>query len=141
MRLKIISLERMTFIERKVAPSPNHLLPNVSSLDVSFNSFGHSIHVDRTRIPCRKAEVFAVMLPNLEEIDLSHTTVPRDCIARFLFSWTLPLCMTCHLEFKNHHVRLFGSSLPRASTEVHLDNSHIVIIMEPIRREDVDERD
>jgi hypothetical protein len=85
-RLKIVRLERMTFIERKVAPSPNHLLPNVSGLDVSFNSFGHSIHMDRTRIPCRKAEAFAVMLPNLEEIDLSHTTVPRDCIARFLFS-------------------------------------------------------
>ena len=74
-RLKVVGLERMPDIEQDVEQSPNHVLPNVSSLDLSYNSFAGDDDVHRRR----KAMAFAVMLPNLEEIDLSHTThVPPE---------------------------------------------------------------
>lgn len=48
-RLKIVGLERMHEIEQHVEVSPNRVLPNVSSLDISYNSFSGGIPLHRRR--------------------------------------------------------------------------------------------
>jgi hypothetical protein len=76
-RLKVVGLERMPTVGRPARLFPKYLLPNVSSLALSYNSLGRGSGICRLR----KALAFPIMCPNLEEIDLSHTSnMPLDCV-------------------------------------------------------------
>ena len=108
----LVGLETVPLLKRAMGPSPNHVLPRVSSLDVSFTSLSSK----------ETLVAFVIMLPNLEEIDLSYSSnVPENCIR------------VIGLEYPNIHrviwtgsdkdIRLDGIGLPRASTEASLDNS------------------
>jgi hypothetical protein len=90
------------------------VLPRVSSLDLSFNSFAGDDNLRRN-----KTVAFAHMLQNLEEIDLSHTTdMPLDIVY-------CPNLRRVIWNSSQQHVELGGEFLPRALTEVCLDSSQL----------------
>lgn len=75
-RVKVVGLEKRCTIEQAAKVSPNHVLSNVSSLDLSYNSLAGVLVVLN---PCRHSKGMpcsAIMLPNVEEIDdlISHAT-------------------------------------------------------------------
>ena len=70
-RLKVVGLDRMPDINTKVQRSADYLLPNVSCLDISVTP---SPQAETQEISSRQnVEAFAIMLPNLEEIDVSYS--------------------------------------------------------------------
>jgi hypothetical protein len=119
-RLKVVGLESMPRLREDIKQSPNHVLPHVSSLDLSFNSFAGDDNLRHN-----KTVAFARMLPNLEEIDLSHTTgMPLGCARDFRNRYCRNLCRVIW-NSSQQHVGLSDMFLPQAMTEIYLDNSQI----------------
>ena len=126
--MKIVGLARMPRIIQDVKVSPNHMLPNVTSLDLSFNSFAG----DNSTVRRRKAIAFAVMLPNLEEMDLSHTTNVPGNFAPLIGRLQCPKLHRLVWKSSQHRlvwkpsqqdILINDGDLPQALTEANLDSS------------------
>ena len=126
-RLKVVGLERMWSLH-SMPGIPLEPLPNVTSLDMSFDPLADNRNVASQKIVL----ALAYSLPNLEEINLSHMIIGEEIGQGPIFTFLMNYCPSLQKFIWNGSHRAVSLEFIDCNriTQLHIDDSLLCSILD-----------